>query len=149
MLPNQSVETTRFVGLGTYAANRPVEGEIVTLLDSTHESRGLKLMPTYSRALTQHSIHELIATDERGKQPGDSVDHIAYLAFFEVVRGGCVIVGETLKVDGRPVGTIIGFDETHEPNHINIVVEVPARRTGKALDFSIGKAVGFERVSPP
>jgi hypothetical protein len=61
------VQTTRFVTLATYAANRPVEGEVVTVLDSTHETRGLKLIATYSRALRRHSIHELIATDETGK----------------------------------------------------------------------------------
>jgi len=64
------IETTRFVTLATYAANRPVEGEAVTVLDSTHESRGLKLISTYSRALQKNSIHELIATDETGKKPG-------------------------------------------------------------------------------
>jgi len=39
------------VTLATYVANRPVEGEVVTVLDSTHEARVLKL----------------IATDETGK----------------------------------------------------------------------------------
>ncbi len=129
----------------TYAENRPVEGAVVTMLGSTHEQRGLKLIPTYSRALRKDSIHELIATDESEKHPGDTADRIAYLAFFEVSRGGCVVVGETLLLDGQPVGTVIGFDETHEPNHINIVIGVKQRQTGRELNFSVSRQIRFVR----
>src|SRR5580704_7346503 len=121
------IATTKFVTLSTYAANRPVKGGVVTVLDSTHEERGLKLICTYSRALKKNSIHELITTDETEKKPGDTANRIAYLAFFEVSRGGCIIVGEKLYVDGARIGEIVGFDETHEPNHINIIVGVKKR----------------------
>lgn len=144
-MSSPALATTRFVTLATYAANRPVEGEIVTVLDSMHDARGLKLMPTYSRALPQHSVHELIATDEVDKQPGQSADRIAYLAFFEVVRGGCVLVGETLLLEGEPIGTVLGFDETHEPNHLNIIIGVARRRTGRELQFGLGRRIRFER----
>ena len=115
------------------------------MLDSMHEARGLKLIPTYSRALPKNSIHELIATDETGKRPGDTANRIAYLAFFEVSRGGCVVVGETLLLDGQPIGTVAGFDETHEPNHINIVIGVNQRQTGRQLNFSVAKRICFVR----
>ena len=140
-----TVATTRFVSLATYAANRPVKGEAITVLDSTHEARGLKLIPTYSRALPKNSIHELIATDERDKKPGDTANKIAYLAFFEVTRGGCIIVGETLFVDGKAIGEIVGFDETHEPNHINIIIGVKSRKTGPQLKISVGSKIKFVR----
>src|ERR1035438_1136996 len=129
-MPQTTVSAAEFVGLATYAANRPVQGGVVTVLDSTHEARGLKLISTYSRALKKNSIHELIATDESEQKPGGSANRIAYLAFFEVTRGGCIIVGETLLVNGKPIGEIIGFDETHEPNHINII-RSEERRVGK------------------
>ena len=140
-----TVATTRFVSLATYAANRPVKGEAITVLDSTHEARGLKLIPTYSRALPKNSIHELIATDESDKKPGDTANKIAYLAFFEVTRGGCIIVGETLFVDGKAIGEIVGFDETHEPNHINIIIGVTSRRTGPQLKIKVGSKIKFVR----
>ena len=139
------IATTRFVTLATYAANRPVTGAVVTVLDSSHEARGLKLIPTYSRALLKNSIHELIATDETDKKPGDAANRISYLAFFEVTRGGCIIVGETLFVDGKVVGEIIGFDETHEPNHINIIIGVKERKTGPQLKISVGSKIKFVR----
>jgi len=143
--PQKKVATTRFVTLATYAANRPVAGAVVTVLDSTHESRGLKLISTYSRALRKNSIHELIATDELDKKPGDTANRIAYLAFFEVTRGGCVIVGETLFVAGKPVGPILGFDETHEPNHINIIIGMKERHTGPQLKIKLGSKIKFVR----
>lgn len=141
----KKIATTRFVTLSTYAANRAVKGGVITVLDSTHETRGLKLIPTYSRALPKNSIHELIGTDETSKKPGDTANRIAYLAFFEVNRGGCIIVGETLFVDGKAIGQIIGFDETHEPNHINIIIGVKARKTGPQLKISVGSKIKFVR----
>ena len=139
------IATTKFVTLSTYAANRPVKGGVVTVLDSTHEERGLKLISTYSRALKKNSIHELITTDETEKKPGDTANRIAYLAFFEVSRSGCIIVGETLFVDGKAIGPIIGFDETHEPNHINIIIGVKKRRTGPQLKIGLGSTIKFTR----
>jgi hypothetical protein len=143
--PKNKIATTRFVTLATYAANRPVQGAVVTVLDSQHEARGLKLISTYSRALPKNSIHELIATDELDKKPSDTANRIAYLAFFEVEKGGCIIVGETLFVDGKAIGRIIGFDETHEPNHINIIIGVQQRQTGPQLKISVGSKIKFAR----
>ena len=147
MSPSQpKVETTRFVSLATYAENRPVEGGVVTVLDSTHEARGLKLMATYSRALPRFSIHELIVTDEAGRQPGGGADHIAYVAFFEVLQGGCVLVGDRCLAGDRELGTVAGFDETHEPNHLNIVLEADRRLTGRALGLAVGTGIRFVRT---
>jgi len=137
-------DVTRYASRGTYVANRPVIGDVVTVLDLIHESRGLKLIPTYSRALLAHSIHELLATDEADKKPNDHVDRIAALAFFEVARSGCVIVGEALVAGDEIVGTVLGFDETHEPNHVNIVIGVNQRRSGKQLSFKLGTKIRFQ-----
>lgn len=140
----ETTDTTRFVNLNTYAESRPVEGDIVTVLDGRHEQRGIKLISSYSRAVPRYSIHELIATDERDKKPGDTLDRISYLAFFEVVAGGCLLVGQTVHIGGLPVGHIIGFDETHEPNHLNIIISVSERKTGRELDLHPGFGVRFE-----
>jgi Family of unknown function (DUF6917) len=60
-----------------------------------------------------------------------------------VNRGGCVIIGEALMVDDQPIGTIVGFDGTHEPNHINIIIGVNRRQTGAQLKFSVGSKLRF------
>src|SRR5262245_53872012 len=95
---------TRVDTPAAYPANPSAEGNIVTVRDAMHETRGLKLIPTM-RALRSASIHELIATD----------------------------------------GVIVGFDETHEPNHINIVIGVAQRRSGPQLNISIGSRIRFVR----
>ena len=143
--PQRKIAVTRFVTLATYAANRSVTGVMVTVMDSTHEARGLRLISTYTRALKRSSIHELIATDESDQRPGGSANRIAYLGFFEVARGGIVIVGETLLVDDKPIGEIIGLDETHEPNHINIIIGVKERATGQRLGIAVGSKTTFIR----
>ena len=94
----------------------------------------------------EEAIHKLIATDETSKKPGDTVDRIAYLAFFEVRHGGVVVMGGTLLADDKPVGTVLGFDETHAPNHINIVIGVARRQTGRELQLGVGGKVRFART---
>jgi hypothetical protein len=138
------VDVLGHVNLNVYGANRGIYGEVVTVLDLELDTRGLRLIPTYSRVLVAHSIHELVVTDEIGKKPGDTVDRVAFLAFFEVLRSGCIIVGETLKAGENAIGTILGFDETHQPNHMNIVIGVHQRRTGKQLRFELGTPISLE-----
>lgn len=140
----ETADTTQFVSLDTYAANRPVQGTLVTVLASTHESRGLKLIKSYSRALKKYSIHELIATDEADVPTGGMVQKIAYLGFFEVTRGGCLIIGDELKIGKKKIGKVLGFDETHEPNHINIIISVKERKTGKVLGLKVGNKLQFQ-----
>jgi hypothetical protein len=138
-------DSTKFVNLNTYAAYRKLEGEIVTILDSMHEARGLELISSYSRAITRNSIHELIATDEEMKRPGDQVNAIAYLGFFEVEQGSCLVVGEKLTIGGEYIGRVLGFDLSHEPNHMNIVIGVEKKKTGRELGLKLGSKVIFEK----
>ena len=142
------IDVTRYVTGDTYASNRPITGEVVTVLDLSQEARGLCLIPTYSRVLVAHSIHELVATDEIDKKPGETVNRVAFLAFVEILQSGCAIVGETVEIGEETIGSIIGFDETHEPNHMNIVIGVNQRRTGRQLQIDLGTAVRFRsRIS--
>jgi len=57
-----------------------------------------------------------------------------------------VIVGKTRLVEDQPIGTLLGFDETHEPNHINIVIGVGRRQTGKQLQLNTGGTLRFARI---
>jgi hypothetical protein len=135
----------QYVNLDTYALVRSVAGRIVTVLDATHDSRGIRLIASYSRALPRYSIHELILTDEPDKKPGDKVNHIAYLGFFEVTEGGCLVVGEELSLNNKPIGTLIGFDETHEPNHINIIIQNHEFKTGHQSGWKIEDNIQFDK----
>ena len=47
------------------------------------------------------------------------------------------------------VGTVIGFDETHLPNHLNIVIYTVSLVTGRDLGAQLGDEVRFEMGEYP
>ncbi len=123
-----------------YVARRPVRGRVVAVMEGRLEDRGLELIAPPSRALRQGEIHELIATDETAARPGQRVDRISYLGFFEVTQGGVVLSGDPVRTSGRHLGQLAGFDLTHFPNHLNIVIFDPARSPG-ATSLSLGAEI--------
>lgn len=123
-----------------YAALREITGTVVAVLDARLEGRGLNLIAPISRCLVRGEIHELILTTGV-VGPGDRVDDVHYLAFFEVSKGGVVVVGQTVRIAGHEVGRIAGFDETHMPNHMNIVLSGSRGVTGGELGLQPGDAV--------
>jgi len=122
-----------------YYAKIPVPGRLVVVLDGIFEERGLQLIRQSSRAIKKNEVHEFIITDEQAK-PGDTVNRIAYLGFAEFSAGGVVIVGDPVFIENQQVGRIAGFDETHMPNHLNIVLSgnrKPGKEWGVALNDQI------------
>jgi hypothetical protein len=125
-----------------YGERRIVKGEIVALLNFTFEKRRLKLIEPLSRALLNKEIHELMITDEAGASPGSIVNRVSPLAFFEVERGGLVVVGDAVYIGGLELGELAGFDLTHMPNHMNVVVKAkslvaPPIAVGDPIIFNI------------
>jgi hypothetical protein len=123
-----------------YGDRRPVNGEVVALLHVTFEERGLKLIQSKSRALVKNEIHELMITDEEGAAPGGGADQVSAIAFFEVEEGGLVVVGDTVTLNDAFLGVVAGYDMTHMPNHMNVLLrteslEVPALNVGDKLVF--------------
>ena len=130
----------RLITPKVYGDRRPVAGEVVALLHVTFERRGLKLIDARSRALPLNEIHELMITDEEDAAPGGGADRVSAIAFFEIKRGGLVVVGDEVSIGGKVLGTLAGFDLTHMPNHMNILVkterlEAPALRVGDPITF--------------
>lgn len=54
--------------------------------------------------------------------PGKTADTVRYLGFAEVAIGGSITVEDKVLLDGQLLGYVAGFDETHMPNHQNIVL---------------------------
>lgn len=125
-----------------YGGRRPVEGEVVALLHITFESRGLKLIQARSRAMLLNEIHELMITDEEEAGPSGVVDRVSAIAFFEVKRGGVVVVGDEVFIGGEAMGALAGFDLTHMPNHMNVVVKTESL---KAPSIDVGDSIVFHR----
>lgn len=127
-----------------YASKTPVVGHLVCILDAELSERGLELSPFPSRAVLKNEIHELILTDETDAAPGATVNHIAYLGFFEVLEGGILLAGDKLQINGSTIGHLAGFDFTHLPNHMNLIIHTDQSiQTGKVLNLNCGDSVTF------
>jgi hypothetical protein len=120
-----------------YGPRRKIRCAIVALLNITFTDRNLKLIPTKSRALRKNEIHELMITDENS-EPGDTVNRVSAIAFFEVKEGGLAVFGDKVEVEEKKLGILAGYDYTHMPNHMNVVVkadslEAPLLRVGDEM----------------
>lgn len=132
--------------LNPYYDKTDVEGSLVVILDGIMDNRGLELITPISRCVCKHEIHELIFTNEQAK-PGDIVNKIAYLGFVEIECGGVLIAGDTVELDGQVIGILAGFDETHMPNHQNIVINSTDLFAGKELQARLGSKIKFKLSS--
>lgn len=98
-----------------------VEGRWVAILNHRRESRAMQVTEWQTRAIRRGDIHELMTTPH--PSAGGRVDLVYYLGFAEF-GAGIIAVGDGIWTEGGELlGVIIGFDETHAPNHLNIVLE--------------------------
>ena len=102
-----------------------VASRLVAIYEVILEDRGYVLITPRTRAVLTNEIHELIITDEMEASPDKIVNHVAVLGFMEVKKGGIIAVGDTVSVKNETLGEIAGFDLTHMPNHLNIIVKAP------------------------
>ena len=126
---------------GVYGDKRPVEGEVVAVLHVKFEDRGLKFIQTKSRTMKLNEIHELMITDEQDAAPGGGAGRVRAIAFYEITKSGLIIVGDEITIEGKKLGTLAGYDVTHMPNHINVVVRTetldePVLRVGDTVRFA-------------
>ncbi|MBT3284812.1 hypothetical protein HN807_12085 [Candidatus Bathyarchaeota archaeon] len=124
-----------------YGDKRPVEGEVVAVLHVMFEDRGLEFIQTKSRTVKLNEIHELMITDEQDAAPGGGADRVRAIGFFEITKSGLIVMGDKVTVNGKKLGTLAGYDVTHMPNHINVVVKTetlddPDIRVGDRVSFS-------------
>jgi hypothetical protein len=120
-----------------YGPKRIIQSSVIAILQIEMEGRGLNLIKPQSRALKKNEIHELIITDEEEAKPGAVVNRVSYIAFIEIYRGGVMVVGDEVYWNNNFLGTVAGFDDTHMPNHQNIVLYSPKRITGKELNINV------------
>ncbi|HBT40407.1 MAG: hypothetical protein XD58_1509 [Thermotoga sp. 50_1627] len=129
-----------------YAKKQPVIGKVVAVLRGRLDNRNLSLIEPRSRALKIGEIHEILMTDEEEAAPGKTVNRVAYVAFVEIVQAGVIVSNDVVKVsDGRQLGKLVGFDETHMPNHQNIVIYSDQLVSGEELGLEIGEMIIFEK----
>lgn len=126
-----------------YYRKRNVKGSVVAILDAHVNKRELRLIQQPTRAFKKFDICELITTEENATLGGE-VNSIAYLAFLEIDVGGVIKVGDILEISNSIIGEVIGFDLTHMPNHMNVVVKVDEKISGRDLKLSIEDYLNFK-----
>lgn len=123
----------------------PLQGSIVKALYHTRVDRGMRLIEHPSRCIRRGELHELVTTDQPGLGPGDRVDRVGFLGFMEAQGPGVIERGDGFLVAGRRVGTVVGFDDCHFPNHYNVLIETGSLLTADNwADFGPGTTVQFE-----
>jgi len=129
-----------------YYAKSDIQGNLVVVLKGAYEDRGLELIKPISRCVKKYEIHELILSDEKDIKAGSKVNKIAYLGFVEILNGGVITIGDGLFCKGERIGFIAGFDETHMPNHLNIVISCDKRISGAELGCIPGDGIMFRQT---
>jgi hypothetical protein len=128
---------TGTAGSVRFLKKRIVKASVVVVLKGTIHNRGLNLISPQSRCVREKEIFEFMIAEDEGIGPGKTADTVRYLGFAEVATGGSIRAGDLVLSDGRLLGYVAGFDETHMPNHQNIVLrgDENVRETEEKMDL--------------
>jgi hypothetical protein len=125
-------------------AKRPVAGDVVKVLVHRRDDRGMVLEPFASRCVRTGEVHELVTTDHRHGAAGSRIERVGFLGFVEITRAGVIDRGDQVWINAGLVGTVLGFDACHFPNHYNILITVDTPVTGRDLALRPEAAVLFQ-----
>jgi hypothetical protein len=128
-------------------AKRAVHGVVVKVLRHRRDDRGMRLEPYASRCVRRGELHELVTTDHEHSDA--RVDRVGFLGFAEITVAGVIDRGDEVRIGGRLVGTVLGFDACHFPNHYNIVIRATDPATGTELGLAVETEVRFRQRAEP
>ncbi|WP_084483760.1 DUF6917 domain-containing protein [Nocardia anaemiae] len=120
-----------------------MHGTVVKLLFHCRDDRGMELIPEASRCVRVGEVHELVTTDHRGLSGGARVDRVGFLGFVEIGNAGVIDVGDAAVIGERIIGTVVGFDACHFPNHYNVIIESDRLHTATDLGLTVGQTIHF------
>jgi len=138
--------TNGMIKKSSYAQKKIIKGKLVVILDGIISKRGLNLIAPPSRAIKKNEIYEVIVTEEEDAAPGKIVNSIAYVCFFEVEEGGVIVVEDEVYIGKKLIGKVVGFDDTHMPNHQNIILNAPKKKTGVELKINLDEKILFKKI---
>lgn len=127
----------------TFTQKKVVKAKMVAVLKGNIEKRGIELIHPASRVVRKGDIFELMYTLERDAQPGEKVDSVTYLGFVEVEEAGVLRVDDIVRINNENVGTVIGFDETHSPNHLNVILRLTTDIEKRGIELKLHTTVEF------
>lgn len=116
----------------------PLKLHWVAVMDHSRRDRAIRPAAWDTRCISAGQVHEFINV---GAKPEFPVDRVEYYGFAAFDVSGVLAVGDTLVGEDGALGTIRGFDETHMPNHYNILVESKDLLNGRALNLTAGASM--------
>jgi hypothetical protein len=126
---------------------RTVTGTLVKVLLHRRHDRGMELEPYASRCVRQGEVHELVTTDHTQTAPGTRIDRVGFLGFAEISHAGVIDRGDELWVNGHRIGTVLGFDACHFPNHYNVLITTDELSTGQDLALEPETLIRFQATA--
>ncbi|MEV4729407.1 hypothetical protein [Saccharopolyspora sp. NPDC049426] len=124
---------------------RTLTARLVKVLVHHRHERGMSLEPHASRCVRAGDVHELVTTDDVETASGSRIDRVAFVGFAEFDRGGVIDRGDRLRIGDRFVGTVLGFDACHFPNHYNILIHAETPLSGSDLDLRPETELSFSQ----
>jgi hypothetical protein len=67
--------------------------------------------------------------------PAPKSNNICYIGFLELKNSGVLLTGDEVIWNGKKIGTIAGYDDTHMPNHQNTIVLMDKRISARTLEL--------------
>lgn len=130
---------------------RTLQARCVQLFVHSSPDRNMDCACWDTRCIKKGEIHEIVTTD--GNLIADRIPRIGFVGFFEFSNGGIVEKGDTILFQGKSIGTVLGFDESHSPNHYNIVIRSQELLTSDSLAMQLEDEISFEgdlldRINP-
>ncbi|WP_410912108.1 DUF6917 domain-containing protein [Priestia filamentosa] len=122
---------------------RIIRGGFVKLLFHKQKQRGMKLIDFKTRCVQKREIHEIVTTTHKNAECGDTINEVGFLGFAEMECGGVVERGDLVKIEGKPIGHVLGFDDCHFPNHYNILISVDKTITAKDINIQVESKITF------
>lgn len=127
------------------ASKLPLHGQLLKTMSHTRFDRGMTLIEFGSRCVPKGEIHELVSTDQHDATPGSRIDRVGFIGFMEAHNAGVIEIGDRFYLGEHFIGTVLGFDDCHFPNHYNILIATPRLQTAADIQGARpGMALRFE-----
>lgn len=117
-----------------------ITGTMVAVMDHYRLDRGMALEAWRTRAIKRGEIHELVISPV--VSTSGIVEEIYYVGFVEFNRG-ILAIGDEVFIKGIRCGELVGFDSSHMPNHLNIILISSVKTTGVKLGLRVDDTVEF------
>ncbi|PIN85098.1 MAG: hypothetical protein COV47_03925 [Candidatus Diapherotrites archaeon CG11_big_fil_rev_8_21_14_0_20_37_9] len=115
---------------------------VSAVMGHKRNDRAMEMSEWKTRCIKAGDIHELLVSTEYTGNHNETLNSFVYLGFFDFKKGGVIEIGDQVTTtSGALIAEIIGFDDTHLPNHINIVAKSKDNKTGEEFGLKPGQKV--------